>query len=612
MKAKYYLMMAASTLLLSNCSQEEALNQVQSGTKTLTATIEGSSRSAVTDGGVFSWTAGDAISVWVGDKYDTYTFDDATTNSFNAPENPGTPQGYAIYPANANHGQGDLNNGGLPTVKMANAYGYGSTNAPMLAKVENGSLAFKHLGGVMRFVVKNVPNSTTSFKFTANKKITGDFDITTENGNNVIQAGDDATADNEVTINYEIGSTQNQMIFYVPLPVGEYGNYTVTVGNNSHTSENVTNTIARGTLLLMPVYTYSDSGLIKDESGSYVAMEGGEQTLATADGEVLIDAAGLSGDTEAVLNLNYTPSADNSTLTISDGRDDDTESSASVATVNVYPQGDEEVETLTINAPTLTVNLASGTYGTVEAKTATETLKIGGGVTIDKLTVNGGNIELNGDATVNNLVIPAGVEMTIDLGENTLTLGTTSGQGIDNNGTLTIKNGKVVRNTLGSTSDYAIVNREGATATLDACEVVGPVFNVGTMTVQNESSLTTDATDRAALICGDDNVDKAWNFTMTGGKIESKQHSAAVLKNNYWELDPQGLAKFDGVTFTGNTYYDIVLCVVNVELTECILTNDKVWLKADGYVSIVNETETKKENLVGCGWDDIFPESTEE
>ena len=74
MKVKYYLIMAAASLLMSNCSQEETPSQSQAGRNTLTATIEGSSRSAVTDGGVFSWTNGDEISVWVGNKYDTYTF----------------------------------------------------------------------------------------------------------------------------------------------------------------------------------------------------------------------------------------------------------------------------------------------------------------------------------------------------------------------------------------------------------------------------------------------------------------------------------------------------------------------------------------------------------
>ena len=68
MKIKYYFSIAMAALVMTNCSQEEELQDIQQSgdIHTLTATIEGSSRSAVTDGGIFSWTSGDAISVWYG------------------------------------------------------------------------------------------------------------------------------------------------------------------------------------------------------------------------------------------------------------------------------------------------------------------------------------------------------------------------------------------------------------------------------------------------------------------------------------------------------------------------------------------------------------------
>ena len=414
MKTKYYLMMAAASLLMSNCSQEETPSQSQAGSNTLTATIEGSSRSAVTDGGVFSWTSGDEISVWVGNKYDTYTFDATTTNSFNAPENAGIPTGYAIYPAHTNHGDGNLSNGGLPTVMLESSYQYGSTNAPMLAKIDGSTLAFKHLGGLMRFVVKDVPNSTTSFKFTANKKITGDFAIETIDGENVIKAADNGEGTNEITIHYEIGEIKD-MTFYVPLPVGEYSGYTVSVGEKSHTTDAaVVNTINRGTLLLMPTFTYTDTGLEKS-TDNVVMMNAGEEVSLDVNGgeEVVVE---ITEGATATLNLTAPEGTTDGTVSISDGSAEGTESTASAGTLNVAA---ENVANLNINAPTLTVNLTSGTYGTVEALTAEQTLIIGEGVSIEKLVLKGGNVKLEGDLEL-TCPLQVAIATTIDLNGYTI------------------------------------------------------------------------------------------------------------------------------------------------------------------------------------------------
>ena len=180
-----------------------------------------------------------------------------------------------------------------------------------------------------------------------------------------------------------------------------------------------------------------------------------------------------------------------------------------------------------------------------------------------------------------------------------------TGAGLVNRGNLTIVNGTIE----GNTNSYVIMNDEGATMTIDACSVRGTVYNLGNMTVENGSTLTIDAAERAALICGDDNRDIAWTFTMTGGSIESEQHTAVLVKNNYYELDPRGLAKFDDVIFKGSaSFYDLVLCAVNVEVANnCTFTNDRIWLEADSYVSYVNGKATRQERLCPCKWSEIFP-----
>ena len=394
MKAKFYLMMAVASFFMCNCSQEENFNQSQEGSNTLIATIEGSSRSAVTDGGVFSWTSGDAISVYNGTDFTTYTYD-GSGNSFSTTETI-TPEGVAIYPANEDHVYAD----GATKVYLSPTYNYGSTNAPMLADVVGSTLAFKHLGGLMRFVVKEVPDEATSFTFTANSGITGLLDVTVEGEDRIISAAAATDNNKSVTISFEADEISDVMTFYIPLPVGAYEGYTVAIGGKSHTTDAaVVNTINRGTLLLMPTFTYdADAENLVKGTESIIVMDADEEVqLPVNDGEEV--TVQVASDAVATLNLEA-PANSDAVLTVSDGSGEDI-SQPSTATLNIAA---DNASALNINAPTLTVNLSSGEYDNVEALTATNTLVIKSGVTIANLTVKGGNVIIEAGATVGTIV----------------------------------------------------------------------------------------------------------------------------------------------------------------------------------------------------------------
>lgn len=389
MKLKYYFMSVASALMLSNCAQEETPQSSQGNVKTLTATIEGSSRSAVTDGGVFSWTEGDAISVWNGESFTTFTRSNG--NVFTTSEEAINPSGVAIYPANIGH---DYNNS-IVTVNLATEYAYGSTNAPMVAEIGSTALTFKHVGGLMRFIVKDVPTTATSFKFKTDKIITGNFDVVENDDEKVIQAIEGTPT--EVTINFEAPSTPTTMTFYVPLPTGTYEGYTVTVGDKSNTTDDaVVNTIGRGTLLLMPTFTINGTQLTKGDNA--FTLENTVQDMNVSGDETLVIETPNSNDANAQLNLNYAPAEENATLNISDGQTGESQNSKAKVVVDV--KNNNTVAELNIDAPTLTVELASGTYETITAKTAMQTLIIKSGVKVQKLIVKGGEVEIEDGANV--------------------------------------------------------------------------------------------------------------------------------------------------------------------------------------------------------------------
>ena len=571
--------MAVAALAMTNCSHEEEMPQVVNNPKSFTATIEGASRSAVTDEGVFSWTAGDEFSVWNGTTFDVYANSEADVNTFVAEdENASNAKDYAIYPA----GSHSISNDDDVTVNLPATYPYGSTNAVMLATIEGGStnLAFKHLGGLMHFYVENVPANATSFVFTAtNDIITGNYTVDSE-GEIKKDGENNVNNNNSVTISFEALTEAQNMTFYVPLPVGTYGDYKVEIKgesiNLSHESTGVTNTIGRRTLLLMPTFTVEGNEL-KKGAGSVIGVTA-EEANVSGNQSLTIDATDVT-DATAILVLNYTPQEGNATLSLSDGSDD-ADPQASVATVKVAPTtADVAVEALNINTPTLTVELGAGQYGTVEALTATQTLKIGSGVTIGTLVLNGGNLEVDESATIDEIVvkgaagfadaltagaativlasdidlalttgnfltIPSGKEVSIDLNGKTLT---TSGTMYDNSpdditvcGTLTIKNGSI------KTANTAIW-ANGGTLTMTDC------------------NLSSSSTTGAAAVCVSSGTLTITGGSYTGSPTETeydryvigvKSNSTATISNATVQNGNGGVTVTGGstATLTGGSY----------------------------------------------------------
>ena len=386
------------------CSQEEdAVNQMQmNGGKTINATIESITRSTVTDAGVFSWASGDAISVHDASSSDIYSYS-GSGNGFTLPgEQTVTEPTVAYYPANELHTADAFY---LPNVYGSEGAEYvASTNAAMMATppTEGNAYAFMHLGGVMRFNVINVPSDATGFKFTAEgKNITGNFEIVNDEVKTIVTSdGSNST----VSIWFKASDEVRDMTFYVPMPVGTYGKYTVglRIGDNfiTHTSESVSNTISRKTLLLMPTFTIDGTTLVKGSAKvGVIDLEDGNKS---ADISASADIVVTPGDADATATLNYTPENNGtSVLSLSDGSGA-TESGNSEGKVVVETATNSTVASCDINTPSLTVELsaAEGTsvvYNEVTALTAQQTLVIGEGVTIKKLVLKGGNVVLKGN-----------------------------------------------------------------------------------------------------------------------------------------------------------------------------------------------------------------------
>ena len=617
MKIRFYLALAAAALVMTNCSQDEELVQVKQPTKGFTATIEGASRSNATETGAFSWTFGDAISVWNGSTFDKYANSEGNESTFtftpNADEEAETPTGYAIYPAGMHSISGQT-----VTIDLPSTYAHGSTNAPMWATIIDGSttLAFKHLGGLMRFVVKNVPEGASSFVFTTtNNILTGRYDVI--NGQ-IHQNGEDVVdnTNNNVTITFtELTAKAESMVFFVPLPVGTYGNYTVAIkGTNvdlSHPSTGVTNTIGRCTMLLMPEFTCTDTGLDK-ASLAEIPVTGQDVDLSGIQ-NVTIGTANAGED--EVLDINYTPQEGNAILNITDDSNATESQEISKGKINIIPTDAETpIESLNLNTPSLTAELGAGNYGTVEALTAKQTLIIGNGVTIEELILNGGALKVAEGATnvtIGNIVVKdetglrsaVAVGGKVKLGDD-ITIEDTDGISVGEGKTVTLDlNGKNV-----TAQGDGLVAGTGTTLTLDATNGgsltagvtkgnwVAVWANGGTITINGGTyHVGLDQTDSNSCIY----AKNGGNITINGGEFSHEQPTSG---NNYGMPLQVNNAKGSGTiivkggtyTLDNGRYYEAqdrqhgTIIIAGTESTE----NGETTVTANT-TGILNETELK-------------------
>lgn len=461
MKKLTLLGITVSALLLSNCSNEEVMqqNDTQRGV-TLSASInESDSRAAVTDAGVFSWNEGDQISVhtsYTNPVWQTFTLKGEGGNAS------GTFMGMlmgegteitscAVHPAILK----PVLAGNKLTLTLPSSYDWqeGVTNVIMMAKINNSGakLGFSHLGGLFRFVVKGIPASATKFVFTAEgKKLSGEFTIENISATNPAIVTSDAQSDNSITINFPASSQITERIFYVPVPTGTYNALKCDIMDKSNTLLTTANLatgkeVGRAALLLVPTLTCSSTeggvavnASTKNELNSALTdalsnKEGALKSTTVTVTEELSKAAPEIAVPVADLKQEESPEAaptitvafdaipkaatesgtgqETTAIKITDGSESGTSTATkSKATIEIaIPQvvEQEEKPSFEVTVPTATAVLsataATAEYNKVTASTADNTLIVNKGVTVEELTIKGGSVKIYG--TVKKLTI---------------------------------------------------------------------------------------------------------------------------------------------------------------------------------------------------------------
>ncbi len=262
------LFLMGALLSLTGCQKEEMdifTSSEPTKSVTISADVAPATRATLdSQTGKFSWQKGDQVSVLATDgKFYTFTMADETgghRSEFTGviPESAFITT-VALHPAIVPNGSDNqILSGTTLNYTLPTEYQYinETTNVPMVATFgENATnLSFRQIGGVMRFVVKNMPLNG-KFELTSyNKSTTGVFplDITKVGEESIVAAEGEST----VSISYVSKIDGATATFNVPVPTGIYNDFSVSIkdedDNLIYTKKySADNKVDRATLLIM-------------------------------------------------------------------------------------------------------------------------------------------------------------------------------------------------------------------------------------------------------------------------------------------------------------------------------------------------------------------------
>lgn len=433
---------AAMALTVFSCNNEELVERpVLKGNTTIVATIGGggsSTRTTINDKYQILWQAEDAFGMFDEDnsltKFSYASGAGTTTATFTGDIATGEQGAYAVFPYKETM---TINDGTL-TMELPAQFTYiTASNGPMYAKVEEDNLnqlSFKHMAALIKLTVNKIPAEATTFKITASNYIAGTCTANLKEEYPVLKVSSGDEASNEVIVTLP-AETETTRIFFVPLPIGTYDYITaeLTDGNDkTFFTKTINNqTLERSNILVLPALDCvtieaTTPSAINTELANNISAPTTEEEVKTTD-VLLTGKIDVTSDGSAIeipvsknsnVNLAFTSvpkTSDAQPLELKDkdlsGDDSPVTAvnkiSVSVPETNTGAGDDAEAPSVKIDMPKTTVELGSvgksASYKKVIAKTATSTLIVKAGVTVEELEIEGGNVEIYG--TVKKLTV---------------------------------------------------------------------------------------------------------------------------------------------------------------------------------------------------------------
>ena len=452
---KYLLGMVIALSALIGCTDED-MGGRRFANGSIQATFEQgtpNSRMAIGEGNALTWTSGDAFAMFADDRTNKpWTLDDGSEGQANGSfsgEVPGETLKGAIYPASANP---EIDANGVLTMSLPSELTYSEDalcNLPMWASFTSldAQISFRHLGALLKIDFANIPAGYNQLKVEASKPLSGTFAADLTQDEPVLVATNTGQESGIVTVRFnaftETAET-NKHLFYIPLPVAEYDFIQVSVTGEEKNDILLAKWENRD-IVRTKVY-YASVTYKEVEAGTPVAVNSALESLAeipvvqvavtgavdaTASDAGAIEIPLRTDDKKTNVSLGFenVPTTDeNNPLTIKETGNTSSEGNTggegseegegsegseggetpsttpettktNELTINI-PNAESGEEThLDLQTPNTTVNVTGGTYATITAATASNTLVIGKGVSVARLIIEAGNVVLEGKIT---------------------------------------------------------------------------------------------------------------------------------------------------------------------------------------------------------------------
>lgn len=439
--------MAVAALAALGCSQEEWTNaSAPKGNTTIVASFDrpgADTRTSVVEDSKVVWNSGDAFGLFYindgGGSYSVTPFScgtldesgDNTSASFGGPLDDKVTTSYAVYPYQKDRMTLEET---TVTMELPASIDYDKknqqrSNGPMYADATDimNPIQFHHLAGLLKLTISSaIQAEANKFVITADKAIAGTCTANLSADSPVLAVKGEGSKTIVVNLNFDT-PTSIPTTFYIPVLAGTYGtlsaqlfdkNNKALFGAKEWKDIEVKRAGIRSAsfgFVEINAGTSSTNTAIAEAIADVIPESPAEETTtevkiegsinATENGNITKIALPVHAKSNVSLSLGTVPttSADKP-LTLSDATDTgvtDPIDAINTVTVSIPKVEGVDAPSLTIEMPRTTVVLdANGengtTYGQVTATTATNTLVIKEGVTVKKLIVKGGNVEIHG------------------------------------------------------------------------------------------------------------------------------------------------------------------------------------------------------------------------
>lgn len=452
MRRFIYLSLASLAIGLGGCSEDDLTPNAGgiAGLDKITVNLPGAATKTHMDettGNQVLWTQGDEIGVFLGstsytnNKYILSGDGGSSSGDFTSSEAVSATETStkvaALYP----YVEGATYSESKISFSMPAEFTYDASKptennkAPMaclIASEAQDKISFQNAGALLDITVKNISSDYNKIVLTSGGEnapsISGNMDIEFSEGvptlkpATVTSASTDGTDGKSITINFTV-SELSDLRFFFPIPAGTYPSLTLTLKGESETEDKIVKTITskevvRGKRLYATLIFDSVTGDIATSvnsvseatnalknSSSVVVEEVGESENAPVVSIPKLDASLVDEPRSVAFNEISTTSP----IKIQEEEGSTGQAPKEVAISVPETAAGGTAPNFEVNLPNSTVTLSStdgtpATYGEVTAKTAKNTLIIGEGVTVKKLTVQQGNVRLKAGAKIEELV----------------------------------------------------------------------------------------------------------------------------------------------------------------------------------------------------------------